>query len=273
MKSVFKSENSRLILQDHYLKIINESGLNLKSEFVTTTFGKTHVLRAGQDDKPPLVLLHGSCSNAAMWLGDMRNLETRYSIYAIDMPGEPGLSTDSRLNFKEKAFVAWLDQVIGKLNLQDITLVGNSLGGCVSLHYTLVHQSKIKNLILIAASGIVAPKLSFICSSILSALQGEKGMLRLNRKIFGKKDLPKEIIETTTLIMKHFNPMTDPLPIVSEEEIKTLSLPIHFIAGQKDITLNLKAVINKLSLNPNNHIEILEGQPHVLYNILDKILE
>jgi pimeloyl-ACP methyl ester carboxylesterase len=67
-------------------------------------FGQTFVIGWGVEScLPPLVLLHGSGSNSAMWLGDAPIWARGRKVYAIDMIGEPGLSAPTRPALRQLA--------------------------------------------------------------------------------------------------------------------------------------------------------------------------
>ena len=61
-RSVFKTEAGRDKFRAYYNGVL--SRFTFGQQFVETSFGKTFLLTAGQESNPPVVLLHGSCSNA-----------------------------------------------------------------------------------------------------------------------------------------------------------------------------------------------------------------
>ena len=109
--SVFKSEEGRDQIRAYYQGILNRFPLGQRT--VPTAHGETFVLEAGGGNLPPVILLHGSCSNSAAWLGDMAALAAHYHIYAVDIPGEPGNSEDQRLDFQSDADTRWLREGTG----------------------------------------------------------------------------------------------------------------------------------------------------------------
>ena len=273
MMSVYKSEEGKIIIQNQYDLILNQLSVSFESRYIETSYGNTHVLTAGDPSKPPLVLIHGSCSNAAMWIGDIEQLHQNYHIFAIDILGEPGKSDEVRLDFKSDKHSDWLHEVLTQLNLTDIQLVGNSLGGCISLHYAAKYPKQIRQLILLAASGIINAKVSFLFKSIAAVIQGEKGMLKLNRLLFATDDVPLEVTETTNMIMKHFKPITGALPVITNDQLNHLTMPVTFIAGENDCTLNVEKAVLKLNENVSKlTIDTIKDNGHVVYDHLSTIL-
>lgn len=58
--------------------------------------GRTLVVLSGPEGAPPVVLLHGSTSNAVSWLGEAGILSRSFRVAAPDMPGEAGYSEEIR---------------------------------------------------------------------------------------------------------------------------------------------------------------------------------
>ncbi len=67
-----------------------------EQKYIKTAFGKTFMLTAGQESNPPVILLHGSCSNSAFWFPEMMALSENYRVFAVDIIGEAGNSEEYR---------------------------------------------------------------------------------------------------------------------------------------------------------------------------------
>ena len=63
-----------------------------------------------------------------MWLGDAAILGRERRCFAVDIPGEPGMSGDRRLEWRPEACVSWLAEVIAALGLDEHCLLGLSYG-------------------------------------------------------------------------------------------------------------------------------------------------
>lgn len=272
--SIYKSPEGKQIIESHYKTLLNSSPVKPNSKYITTKYGKTHYIEVGNPNNPSIVMIHGSSSNSAMWLGDMADLRSRYHIIAVDILGEPGLSDEVRLDIKTPNLAEWLHEVIQKLQLNKPIVIGNSFGGWLSLNYASLYPNDLSKLILIASSGIVQPKLGFIFKSIMYLGQGRKGILKMNQMIFGHDDIPEEVLDTTSMILKHFKPMTGGLPIVTDDAIERIICPVTFIAGENDCTLNVEKAVTRLNQKlPHAKTHIIENNGHVVYNVLNKVLE
>ncbi|MDR7811674.1 hypothetical protein [Lacrimispora sp.] len=62
---VFKSPEGKERVLSIYNQILCQ--FPAKQRYADTIYGKTFVLECGLPENPPLLLLHGSCSNSAFW--------------------------------------------------------------------------------------------------------------------------------------------------------------------------------------------------------------
>ncbi len=107
----------------------------------------THYFDLGKGK--PLVLLHGSgpgVSAHANWSGVMEDLARDFRVLAFDIPG---FGKTQRM--PSYAMPAWCKHTLAfldALDLADVTLVGNSLGGSIALATAATDSSRIGKLVL-----------------------------------------------------------------------------------------------------------------------------
>lgn len=271
-KNIYKSEEGRKKILAHYKKFIDEIGIPVKKRYVETSYGKTFFIEAGNTDKPKVFLFHGSCSNSAMWFGDLKSLVKDFHVFAVDIIGEPGNSCETRLNTSTNEYAYWIKEIFDELNIEEATLVGNSFGGWMSLKFATTFPERVSSMVLIATSGVTGVKISFVLKSIIYTLQGEKGLKKLNYMVYGTTDIPKEVLEFGNLIMNNFNPMLGGLPTYKDEELKKLNMPVMYIAGENDVTVNVEKTVKRLKRNvEKSTVRVIKNTGHVIYNIMDEI--
>jgi pimeloyl-ACP methyl ester carboxylesterase len=97
-----------------------------------------------------LMLLHGLFGALSNWQDVIDNFKHRYRVVIPLLPIYSMPLRQAGLDGLVKA----LEDFIIKKELDNIILMGNSLGGHVALIYTLSHQAKIQKLILTGSSGL-----------------------------------------------------------------------------------------------------------------------
>lgn len=98
----------------------------------------------------PLILLHGLMGALSNWEAVINEFKGRYRVIIPMLPiyDLPLLSTGV------KGLSKYLDKFLKFKNLENVVLLGNSLGGHVGLVYTLKHPEKVKALVLAGSSGL-----------------------------------------------------------------------------------------------------------------------
>jgi 4,5:9,10-diseco-3-hydroxy-5,9,17-trioxoandrosta-1(10),2-diene-4-oate hydrolase len=121
----------------------------------------TRYFRAGNDGLP-LVLLHGDSASALDWSWVLPTLGATHRVYAPDFPGF-GESAKPSLEYSPEFLRQFLVDFIDALGIERAVLVGNSLGGLVSLRFALSRPEQVAALVLVDSSGLgysVTPALS-----------------------------------------------------------------------------------------------------------------
>ena len=257
----FKSEVGRDKIRSYYNQILSAFPLN--QVYIDTSFGKTFVLEAGSPENPAIVLLHGSCSNSAAWLGDMPTLLGGFHVYAVDILGEPGNSEDNRLDIHSNEYPQWLNEVLNGLNISKAVIMGNSMGGWLSLHFAAAFPNRTSALVLLAPSGIIPPKESFM-SQTANMNSSPDSAAAVNEAVMGDEAIPKEVRDYMNLVLENFNPITDPLPVLTDAQMRALSMPVLLIAGTNDIITDSEKAAERLQkLVPQAKVHLQEGA-HVI---------
>ena len=94
-------------------------------------WARAFAMRGGVENGPAVLMLHGSGSNGAVWMGAAAELGRIARVYALDLPGEPGNSVARRCGWEE--MVAWLGEVRRQIPERPLVLLGNSLGGWLAM--------------------------------------------------------------------------------------------------------------------------------------------
>lgn len=100
----------------------------------------------------PLIIIHGLYGCSDNWMTIARKLAEKFHVYSIDLRNHgqsPNLPTHTYDDM-----VSDLDQFLKKQQLNNVRLLGHSMGGKVAMRYTLDHPQVVKQLIV----ADIAPK-------------------------------------------------------------------------------------------------------------------
>ena len=270
-QSVYKSEEGQRLIEAAYRVHLDSAlGAALVKRTVETDRGSTFVLEKSGAGKPPLVLLHGSVSNSASWLGVIPFLAEHFSVYCLDIPGEPGLSSQERLSLRSESPALWLRGALDALGLEKAAFLGMSLGGWYALNFAITYPERAGALSLISTGGIGPERPGFIFKAMFFLLLGKRGQRMLNKAIYHKVEMPEEILEYQALVSKHFRPVNEGLPRFSDEELKTLRMPLQYFGGDRDALLDTKTSVERLSaLLPHAEVHLLADTGHAIIDKFD----
>ncbi|MDH6118572.1 pimeloyl-ACP methyl ester carboxylesterase [Kitasatospora sp. GAS204A] len=122
-----------------------------QTRLLTSRFGSTHITACGPADAPPLLLLHGGGTTAAVWFANAAALSRTHRIYAVDRIGEAGRSLRGDHPPRTPAeLFGWLDTVLDGLGLTaPAAVLGHSYGAWLALGYALRAPERVSRLVLL----------------------------------------------------------------------------------------------------------------------------
>ena len=112
---------------------------------------RTSYLEAGPADGPPVLLLHGLGATNASMLPVLADLATDHRVLAPDNPGF-GASGAPKGPYNPAWFAAWVEAFQRVTDSRGAVLIGNSLGGRISLEAGLTHPKSVRALVLLTPS-------------------------------------------------------------------------------------------------------------------------
>ena len=102
-------------------------------------------------EKTPLVLVHGFGCGTVQFYKNLDHLHSDRRLFALDLPG---FARSTRIPFPEDpeaveaVFVSALERWREGVGLERFVLLGHSLGGFLSLSYSMTHPHRVRHLIL-----------------------------------------------------------------------------------------------------------------------------
>ncbi|WP_338720007.1 alpha/beta hydrolase [Devosia sp. XK-2] len=253
---IYKTDEGRAFVLRHYRAVLDAWPVQSRETSISTRQGETFILTSGPDKGPPLILLHGSATNSASWVGDIGTWSQHFRVHAIDLIGEPGLSAPSRPPLGSGAYQEWLDDVLDGLGLQQAAVIGLSLGGWVAMDYAIRRPDRVGKLVLISPGGIGRNR-NILLWALPLLLLGAWGRRKMQARIGGKALLdpafatsPLGVMSDT--IFAHFNPRTERLPTPSDAELQALPMPVMALLGGKDVFIDAAETRMRLERNVRN---------------------
>lgn len=108
-------------------------------------------LEKGEGDN--VILIHGFGVTNYVWRKNIDDLSRHFTVYAIDMIGSGYTEKPLNFNYSINNMSKFIYEFMKRLKLDNVFLVGHSLGGAVCLNLTLNHPENISKLVLIDSLG------------------------------------------------------------------------------------------------------------------------
>lgn len=102
-------------------------------------------LKAGNGE--PLILLHTIRTQLDYFEGVIPQLAEHFTVYAIDLPGHGYTSIDTKANYDEPYFRSAVIAFIENLDLNNVTLVGESIGAVLALTVASQLSERVKKVV------------------------------------------------------------------------------------------------------------------------------
>jgi|TARA_Y100000310_G_scaffold341446_1_gene440606 pimeloyl-ACP methyl ester carboxylesterase len=272
--SIYKSPAGEEAIKDHYNSVLADWPVPKEELVIATRHGQTFIIACGNENGPPLILLHGSGSNSAMWIGDVVDYCQHHRVYAVDIIGEANHSDPSRPDLGGDAYSEWLDDVHCELGLKTASLLGISLGGWIALKYAIAKPAQVDKLVLLCPGGVAPERRAFMLMALPMLLLGQRGVKMMIRYVYGTQDLPQEAVHFAQLIFDNFKPRMGGLPLFSDRELQRLTMPTYLVVGARDVLLNSAETARRIdALLPRAKIKQMQDAGHVLIGLSDEISE
>ena len=115
--------------------------------FIDVAGNQIAYVEGGNGD--PLVFIHGFGGSMWNWEYQYTDLATSYHVIILDLLGS-GMSEKPDVAYSPKRMVKFFEQFLDSLEIQQATLIGNSMGAGLAMAMTLHSPERVKGLILIS---------------------------------------------------------------------------------------------------------------------------
>lgn len=239
-KSGFRSAESRQRYLAVYDRVRALSPRPDAVHDVPTEFGVVRVYRHGSSDGVPVVLLHCFWATSAMWAEYVSALSGDFTVYTVDLLGQPGASVQSRSMKSGQDCACCLDQILGGLGLSGVHLVGHSYGGWTAAQTAARIPNRLASVTLIEPVNTVA-RLSarFWRTGALLLLPGAERKQRTVAEILGHPAPGSHLDSVMELVMaagSAFASFGTPFPrYIPDSLLHSIDVPVQVLLAGNTI--------------------------------------
>jgi pimeloyl-ACP methyl ester carboxylesterase len=236
---------------------------------VETSFGTVHVYRYGPETGEPIVLLHGHGASASMWYAQVAALGAHHPVYALDTIDDPGRSVQRVAVTGSEDNAAWIDEVLARLGLDRVHLVGLSYGGWLTLGQGIHRPERLASITALDPGGLQKVRLAFYVSMVagLFALGAPRRMRPwLARRLANSALIfPRELLAPIRLSALAFKPDRPPARSFTDEELRAIRVPSLVLLAQRSVLLHATTALTRVErLIPGVRAEIVPDADHGL---------
>lgn len=266
--SIYRSARGEAAVLALYEKKLANLTVETHSLMVETRFGHTHVLAAGPQDAPPVMVLTGISTGAPRTLEWFQPLARDYRLYAPDPIGQPGRSAQTRVPPGDHNYGKWMVDVLNGLGLDLLPFIGVSFGGAILLDTAAYAPERISRAALMAPVGLtrvpfLGPAIKFFLPCLLYRyFPSRERLLGTIQPLAGKTDdYALQVFDAT---LRHVRlDMAPPGPF-DKETLAGFKAPTLLFLAKSDIFIPVEPARRRAKeLLPSlTAVEVFEG-PHI----------
>ncbi len=229
----------------------------------------------------PLVLLHGLMGELSNWEHTVEKFKSNYRVLVPILP----IYELPILTLGVKSLSKYLHRFLKFKKLDQVVLVGNSLGGHVGLVFTVAHQEFVKALVLTGSSGLYENAFggSFPRRESYDFIK-EKVEFTFYDPATATKELVDEVFQTVndrSRVIRILALAKSAIRHNMAKELKKITIPVSLIWGKQDKVTPPEVAEEFHELLPNSelnwvdkcgHAPMME-QPVIFNDHLEKFLD
>lgn len=268
--SIYRTKEGK----EQSLRLYDEQMKKIDCEFhdlyITTRFGKTHVVETGNLEGNPLLVFHGGNTTTSYNLIMCRFLLPHFHIYAVDTIGHPGKSAEVSLAANTYDYGDWASDVITELGFEKMCCFGGSFGGGILAKLMCVAPEKVEKAVLIVPSGIhnaiPVNLIKMLIPLIMYRITKKEKYLKKTALFLSIKEevLDQDTLDTIKDSFDHVKTKVGMPSDISAFLIKKCMAPTLVMAGEKDCMFPARKVLPRAKkIIPDCKIHMLKGCGHI----------
>ena len=130
--------------------------MTVKARVIDRAGCKLHYWVEGPEQAPVVVLTHGATLDHRMFDPQMTSLREKYRVIRWDLPGH-GCSRPFPAHFTLSSAVQDLVAILAHENIEQVTLIGQSMGGDLCQEFLFRHPERVSRIVLIGCAPVIRP--------------------------------------------------------------------------------------------------------------------
>ncbi|AKT51626.1 hypothetical protein ADJ73_10530 [Arsenicicoccus sp. oral taxon 190] len=229
----------------------------------------THVTVVGEG-APRYLWLPGTASSATSSLTALEVLSRHGTVWALDLPGQPGLSQPERPRHDLTVWYStWLEAVLDEIatlpGSGDVTLVGSSLGAAVALS---ADRPAVTARFLLAPGGLlpVSTSPSLVRDHTRWSLHASPASARaLMRHLVAPGEPVSDCaVEWLTLVGRACKTIRSPRPLPQHYLDRIDGAPLRVVVGEDDKLVPPTPLTSSVARRTSARVTVLEGCGHLI---------
>lgn len=271
--TIYKSETGATEVEAKIRELLRRWPLEKRDLEIDTRHGRTTVTACGNPASPPLLLFPPENINAIYWLDQVQHYAESHQVFAVDILGEPGRSSQARPRLKGEAWAEWVEDIFNALNIASAALVGASLGAWVCLKFACTWPERVDRIALISPPGIVRRQRSrsFLMTT-LALLTTPLGQRLIFNSQLKNSGLDPKIKGILSLAQRRRKSRSARLPRFTNRELGQLFCPVLLLLGGRDPYFNTDAIVLRTAKGmPQVEINYRNREGHFLSDFTREI--
>lgn len=138
---------------DEQGKIAPEYLADKDGKFIDVKGLKVYCKEKGNKGKV-LLFIHGFSASTYSWRENLEPLSKNFHAYALDLKGFGYTAKPAESNYTLDAQAQLVADFMDTLKIKSAVLIGNSMGGAISMKVALAHPEKVEKLVLVDSAGV-----------------------------------------------------------------------------------------------------------------------
>lgn len=200
-----------------------------------------------------LVLLHGALETSSVMKPLLEKLSGLFNCHLLPLSGHAHGKFPE--HFRIETFVDELDEFLQKMQLNNVTVVGHSMGGYIALsHAAHYDNSPISRVI---CYGTKFDWSEQTVANMVTHLHPEnEALMEHLKKVFGEE--ANRLLAATTHMMAHLARLDG----LTSQELADIQIPVDLVIGDKDKVVTLKETEEMAAKLTYGQVHILKDSRH-----------